>query len=193
MTTKVLEPDPELNELLGALRKDGPYLGTEVGEAPPPDIKPPIIEPFLKTPAPSPPVSKSGLVKPDDPPIDDLGFKRLINKFGTSVDLIISNQSADRAQAETTFSFLDSVIRARISNGQPVGESLVEAWIKCLQIKADVNANAVGSLDAISKLLAASKKNDLVVNVGAAIDSSGIDLERLLSEPYNSDEFKINE
>jgi hypothetical protein len=152
---------------------------------PPPIDKPPIIEPEL-TENPVMQLTHNAPPEPDlmTPTIqtqtqDQLGAKILLAKFGTTISKIISNHDKDRDQAENAITFFESKVRnAADTKGMT---PYVEGWIHSLKLKAEINLNATHALDSITKLLAASKGNEIIVNVENA-KPGDLNLEELLAQ-----------
>jgi hypothetical protein len=178
-----IQEDSELVDLLNSVSKSQKPPEQKALTAEPKSV----VEPQL-SPAPEPPPLPPATLTKVEVIKDDLGIKKLIGKFTDSVDVIISNQGADRQQAENTFAYLDNLIRTAFASNVKVSPSIIEAWVKSMQIKSDINANAVGALDSIAKLLAAAKKHDLIINLGGGADPSGIDLAALLAQPDDKDD-----
>ena len=68
-----------------------------------------------------------------------------------------------------------------------VSNQNASALLKLLGIKSDINANSVGILDSMARLLAAAKNNNLIVNINNEM-KGGLDLDALLSQPKRFDE-----
>ena len=76
-----------------------------------------------------------------------------------------------------------------VAQGEKPPAAFVEGYVKLLQVKSDINANATGVLDSVARLLAAVKNNNVVFNVGEGTSVSGnIDIEKLLSQTKYEDE-----
>lgn len=190
--------DDELVNLLKSTKKEPveePKPQSPV-ELPKPQLpaEPPIVQvaapPVILLQAkPEPNLPKADLVKIEDGPQDDLNIKAILAKFGTSLDLILANHTQDRAQIETTIQFVDTQIKAAVTGDKKISPMFIDALVRLLQTKAEINTNATSVLDSITKLLSAGKKNELLVNIGAK--GGDLDIMKLLSQPRRDDEGTI--
>jgi hypothetical protein len=99
---------------------------------------------------------------------DDL--KGIVDNFNFVRDEIFQNYKSDRAQAEEA---IQRFIRA-MESGEAT-QAIVEGYVQSLRIKTDINANAIGMLDAIARFLAAGKGSNLFVQ------QVGIDPKELMT------------
>lgn len=187
LTTMLGNPDPT--------NSDGdilPYIPDS--DIPP---MPPVVEP------PPEPIAEPNLISPEEriiptnvitiPQADivEEEKKRKVNElltiFHKSITRIQRNQKIDRAQVEEAI----TMVRGHIDNtireeGKGVG-TLLESYVKALEIKSSINTNANKSLDSIARLLAAAKNNEIVLNVDKG-SKGELNLELLLSQPRRDDE-----
>lgn len=145
-----------------------------------------VVEPTLSVPVervlPAP--NQDGTIQPAQ---DDVGIKKLVKKFGDSVDVIISNHKLDRDQVEDAIKLIEKKIKDAVDNGARIQTGYLDIYARLLQTKADINSTAPKVLDSVAKLIAAGKGNDLIINLGVAA-SGKLDLEALLEQPEYEDE-----
>lgn len=193
--------DEDLEELLETISKATPEIEVDeedLDDAPPPPpqkprrpdaimtVKPAVSEPVMNAPI---QIIRS---KPDDGPSAPIdvkessqvaGIKGLLDIYVSQVSVLINNQVKDREQIDQAFNFLDGAIRTAAESGLKISPVYVESWAKLAIAKAEVNQSSTAVLDSIAKLLAAGKKNELVVNTGSqTAGTSSIDLADLLSQ-----------
>ena len=119
---------------------------------------------------------------------EDFGIKKLVSKFGTTVDIIIQNQSKDRDQLEDAIGYFENEVKEARKSNQRVSPAMIEAWTKLLQTKTEVNTNASRVLDSVARLISAGKGNDLVINLNQAKSANELDLNAILAQPDYDDE-----
>lgn len=146
-------------------------------------------EPVL-IPKPVPDMLATNLTTPSEGPQDELNIKAILLKFSSSLDSILENIPKDRNQIEGTIQLVETQIKAAMATpDKRIPSVLVEALVRLLQTKAEVNTNATMVLDSITKLLSAGKKNELMVSIGAK--TGELDLVKLLTQPKREDEGSI--
>lgn len=119
---------------------------------------------------------------------EDFGIKKLVSKFGSTVDIIIQNQSKDRDQLEDAIGYFENEVKEARKSNQRVSPAMIEAWTKLLQTKTEVNTNASRVLDSVARLISAGKGNDLVINLNQAKSANELDLNAILAQPAYDDE-----
>ena len=108
-----------------------------------------------------------------------------MNVFMNSVQDILNRQKLDREEVQEAIDWFknyvltgDAVVNGRLSS------AATEGWVKSLQVKSDINANASRVLDSVSKLIAASKNNDLLrEQQSGGYDDSNLD--KILEDDEN--------
>jgi ABC-type transporter Mla subunit MlaD len=106
---------------------------------------------------------------------------KFINKFNDVASKVLDNYDADRGQLEETIQFLDDVVKSGSAN-----KVYVEMLVAALRTKTDTNTNAVKLLDAIAKIVSASKNTPLFVQNNQT--NVQADLSKLLDCPEYPDE-----
>lgn len=165
----------------------------EIEQEPPKRDLPPIVEPELvpaneniKLP---PNVEMSPLlpkkIDPAELDVVSLQVQELLVAYNDHFKTTVKNYDKDRTQAEQLISLIETVVRSSIM--QKGASPYVDALVRLLAIKAEINTNATSALDSIAKLLAAAKSNDIIVNLGG-VQKGQLDLEALLSQPKREDE-----
>ena len=117
-------------------------------------------------------------ITPLAPPPSTDKLNKLIDKFALVADTIITRFDEDRSQ-------IDDFIKqfALLIQGDPEpNRGLIDSITNLIRTKADNNTNAVSLLDAMSKLLAASKNNQLFVQNNTVNSNDLNDLQKLLNE-----------
>jgi hypothetical protein len=186
-----MSPKPEeddLDDLLAAL-PDNPDLSKEdIAEIEKKSIQPvqePVIIPNVQL------IPPSDLLTINEKANDLIApFIELLRIFPNTAKKIIDNHAKDRDQVENAIILMEGQMETIRSQNGKIPAAMLEAWVKLLAIKAEINANANGVLDSSAKMLAAAKNNNIVINVGELDKQSmsGLDLNALLSQPPRSDE-----
>ena len=158
----------------------------EPGDQPEPFIPEPVIEPEVTEVIEDTSILPSNLEQPTED--EDFGIKKLVSKFGNTVDIIIQNQSKDRDQLENAIGYFENEVKEATKQNKRISPAMVEAWTKLLQTKTEVNTNASRVLDSVARLISAGKGNDLIINLNQAKSANDIDLNAILAQPAYDDE-----
>lgn len=156
-------------------------------------VKPEAIVMPPTPPASTPTVVQTVVIAQDTPDADAAPIPTLSSKYLGRVDdvaeEIIQACRSDRQEAQETITLLRDQIDTAISGGRSPERIYFESLVKAIEVKANINTNAVKAMEMTAKMLAALKPsmapqtNITNQNVTAATDA---DLDKLLSEPLRS-------
>lgn len=156
-------------------------------------VKPEVI-PVAATP---PAVVQTVVIAQDTPDPDAAPVPTLSNKYLGRVDdvaeEILQACRSDRQEAQETITLLRDQIDTSLSAGRSPERIYFESLVKAIEVKANINTNAVKAMEMTAKMLAALKPSmapQTTINNQNAIASTDADLDKLLSEPLRpTDEY----
>ena len=124
-------------------------------------------------------VQATEIVPPASPPpeFERSAFYSLAKKFSGVTDLVIKDAQTDRKKLDELIDHASKIVMAQ---DRPQA-AMIEAWVNSLSKKAETNIALTKLLDSIAKLLAASKNNDIFVQVNNV--GGDMDLKKLLDQP----------
>ena len=171
------------------------------GEPAQPLSEPPILPALSALPPVAEPITTTEIVTAEPPAnsklqteamfaaADPIGAKKLIESFIQKAQIIIDNHASDRDQVNDAITYFAGEVKNAQEHGKKLSPAFIEGWVKLLATKADINANANAVLDAIAKLMAAAKNNNIVLNLSPGSGQGGnLDLEAILARPPAEDE-----
>jgi len=175
------EEDEDLSAILN--RDPSPTLSPELTTAS--DIRT-IPTPVINLDAPTVvmPISEEGI----------LDVKKYVQKAEGVLDEMLNSARNDRQEAQDTIDFLRTQVHGAVSANKPA-ERWAEALITALEVKSGINATAVKAVEALGKIIAATKitgnvTNNLQVNNGGSGSVSASELKKVLEEPVtDADDF----
>jgi hypothetical protein len=166
--------DPELNQLLEEVKNPLPKAEDEPLEKP---VDPELVnllgasDPLPKEDAPPPvpvqvPVPAPIPAQPVEQPAVDADLKGIIEKFNAVAHVVTENLRDDRDEIEDTIDRLRTIFSTKTD---PKG-FIVEGLVSALKTKADTTGHAVKLLDALAKIVAATKNTSVFQSTSTTID-----------------------
>ena len=122
-----------------------------------------------------------------EPPVIDV--REQVQRANATSEEILASWRSDRCEAQGAANFVKSILDNIVSAGDRPSAGLLEQYIKALEVKASTNQTAVKCVDAIAKLLAATKQGGpSVQNNTLLAGNSGRELIDILTRPVSSND-----
>ena len=120
-------------------------------------------------------------------PIIDMAEKsRQVSQVTESV---LADCTKDRQQAQDVIDMLMKTARDSIDKFGRVSAELAEQLIKAVQVKSDINANAIKMVDSNIKLIAATKSGNSININNTSTSSINASLTEILSQPHSDSDY----
>ena len=183
-----LEMDEELTDLLGQLNFEDSGLPTdsdangyiaEVAEKPTEKPTEKIVNKDVTLPEPT--------SVPDVIPAErDVNIKVYFERYEAMAEEIFAACRSDRQEAQSVLAMCKERVEDAISNNSAdrVPRMYVDALVKAVEVKANINDTAVKMIDAGAKLISAAKNQ---INVQQNNVAVGSDLNDILNQPMTDE------
>lgn len=156
-------------------------------------VKPAVVPEVIPATTAQPSVVQTVVIAQDAPDLDAAPVPTLSNKYLGRVDdvaeEILQACRSDRQEAQETITLLRDQIDTAISGGRSPERIYFESLVKAIEVKANINTNAVKAMEMTAKMLAALKPSmatQTTINNQNVTASTDADLDKLLSEPLRS-------
>lgn len=126
---------------------------------------------------------------PTPQPAQAIDFQKYFNRLDGVTDEILSACRSDRQEAQDVIQMVRGQIEEALNNSKTPSRMYIDALVKSVEVKANINMTAVKMMEANAKMLAAMKANVANVQVNNVVGGNE-DLKQILDEPMTAaDEF----
>jgi len=164
--------DQELNQLLSQL---------DAGDVEEADLPKPTTEALR--PIEEPVVEVQPADSAETPSVDVL---RYLDKMEGVAEEVLQACRSDRQEAQEVIDMLRQQCSLAQNKNQSPARMYVDGLVKAVEVKANINTNAVKVMEGVAKMIAATKVGSLNIN-NNNVTVSGSELDEILKNPINGE------
>lgn len=122
------------------------------------------------------PIEEKRIVEPievNDQPVVDIA--RYLDKMEGVADEVLQACRSDRREAQEVINMLRGQCEQAHSKNQPPARMYVDGLVKSVEVKANINTNAVKVMEGVAKMIAATRAGLNIQNNNVNVSSAELD------------------
>lgn len=108
-----------------------------------------------------------------DPPVVDIA--RYLDKMEGVADEVLQACRSDRQEAQEVINMLRNQCDVAHGRNQPPARMYVDGLVKSVEVKANINTNAVKVMEGVAKMIAATRAGLNIQNNNVSVSSAELD------------------